>query len=874
VVDLPVYQRTLANGLKALILPRPTAPTVVCDLFYPVGSVDEPPGQSGISHFVEHMLFKGTSRFPKGQIDRLAFVAAGHANAETGEDDTHYWFSFPADRWELALAVEADRMRGALFDPAEIEAERHVIAEERARDLDSPLGRLDQAHRAVSYLIHPYRNPILGWPEDLRRLTGDDLRRFYQTYYRPEGAVLVVVGAVEPSKGMDRIESYFGDLTRGERPRPAPPPGEPPQCGRRDVRLEGPDSLCRGLLGWRSVGLGHPDGPILDVLSDLLTCGRRSRLWSRLVDGERLATWVDAGQESSRSGGQFTVQLELVPGVEPERVEMLLREELSRLADEGPTEEELARSQARLEAAWRWEQEDLTGLSTGLGRAALWEDWRAWQDEHRAALAVSAADIGRVASLYLVDRGLTAAWSLPRGEATLVPVDLPPLPIRPAAPPAPDLPLPLVVPSAPASLDDYHPRRTVLPNGLRVTTERRPGTGTVALELHLHSGQVREAKPGLAHLVGRLREEGTRSRSADQLAEAIEDVGGTLDVGATGVSLRVRREDLALAMELLADVTLYPAYPAEAFPWTRRRILAELQADRDDPAFRADRLFHTLIYGDHPFARDPRGSARQLAALTIDDVWAHHQALTFPNNAILVVVGDYDPRRLQSLVQAHLGHWRPGLVVSPRVPRPARGIRPRLRRVPAPGEQVQIRIGHLGIRRDNPDFDALCVLDHILGSGPGFTDRLSRVLRDELGLVYTVGGGITDSADLEPGLFRIDLATGPDEANRATEAVCDQIQAMHLGAFRDEEVDAAARYLASAWVFDYQTVGQRAERLLELELWGLPLDDPLRRPDRIRRITPRDVRRAARRWIDPSALVRVEYGPIRRRVSKAGRECA
>src|SRR3954471_19874766 len=207
--DLPVFERTLANGLKALVLPRAGAPTVVCDLYYPVGSADEPAGKTGLAHFVEHMLFKGTDRFPKGQIDRLAFLAAGQSNAETGEDATHYWFAFPSDRWELALAVEADRMRGARFDPREVEAERSVIAEERARELDSPLGRLDQMHLAVSYLVHPYRNPILCWPDDLRRTTVEDLSNFYEAHYRPDGAVLVVVGAVDPDRTLDRVEAQF-----------------------------------------------------------------------------------------------------------------------------------------------------------------------------------------------------------------------------------------------------------------------------------------------------------------------------------------------------------------------------------------------------------------------------------------------------------------------------------------------------------------------------------------------------------------------------------------------------------------------------------------------------------------------------------------
>ena len=264
--DLPVFERTLANGFKALVLPRSHAPVVVCDLYYPVGSVDEPAGKTGLAHFVEHMLFKGTERLPKGQIDRLAFVAAGQSNAETGEDCTHYWFAFPSDRWELALAVEADRMRGASFDPREVEAERHVIAEERARDLDSPLGRLDQTHLAVAYLRHPYRNPILGWPDDLARIGVDDLR----------DVLPAPLPARRRGPGRRRRRGPRGGARPGRGPlraawRPATSPrveptsDEPRQTGRRDFSLVETEAVARGILGWHTVPQGHPDGPALDV---------------------------------------------------------------------------------------------------------------------------------------------------------------------------------------------------------------------------------------------------------------------------------------------------------------------------------------------------------------------------------------------------------------------------------------------------------------------------------------------------------------------------------------------------------------------------------------------------------------------------------
>jgi zinc protease len=897
--DLPVFERRLENGLKALILPRRSAPVVVCDLYYPVGSFDEPPGLSGLAHFVEHMLFKGTERFPKGQIDRLVSAAAGQCNAETGEDSTHYWFAFPSDRWELALAIEADRMSGARFDPREVELERRVIGEERARELNSPQGRLDQNHLAVAYLRHPYRNPILGWPDDTARIGIDDLTQFYQAHYRPDGAVLIVVGDLEAEAALDRIAESFAGIPPGRGPRPHVTVVEPRQAGRREFVLGGPEAVARGLFGWRTVPRGHVDAAALEVLADLLCCGRRSRLWQSLVESDGAAVWVEAAHAAAQRGGQFFIQLEADDASDTAALAERIRAELVRLAETGPTADELARARHRLEAAWRWEQEDLTGLAAGLGNAALWDDWRSWPAEHRAALAVRAEEIRRVVTTYLTDEGLTAGWSLPRrradsileaaarGESFGAEAAVPCVPSRsaavaavaasaagPAERTAAPASHPLPVASGVARLSDYRPRRSLLANGLRLVSERRPGTGVVALELYVDAGTVREAKPGLAALTGRLLEEGTTRRTAEELAEAIEDVGGSLEVGATGGSVRVRAEDLALALELLAEVALRPAFPPEALERVTHRIAAEVRGDLDDPAFRAELCFRGLVYGGHPLGRDPRGSPREIARLARGDVQEHHRRYFGPEGAILVATGDFDPRRLARLVTNHFGAWPARGRVLPPVPPVTGPGRPRLRRIQQPGDQVHIVLGHLGVPRKHPDYDALAVLDHIFGSGPGFCDRLGRIVRDELGLVYAIGGGMTDSADVLPGLFRVYAGTMPEEVERVITAVTEQVRAMRAGAFSDDEVDRARRYLAGAWVFDFQTVEQRAERLLELERLGLGLDEPRHWPDRIAAITAAQVRKAARTHLRPEALCRVELGPLRRRGKTTQAECA
>jgi zinc protease len=893
-VDLPVFENRLGNGLEVLILPRRGSPVVVVDLYYPAGSFDEPPGLSGLAHFVEHMLFKGTERYPKGQIDRLVSAAAGQCNAETGEDSTHYWFTFPSDRWELALAIEADRMCHARFEPREVELERRVIAEERARELSSPHGRLDQQHLAVTYLRHPYRNPILGWPDDAARIGVDDLSDFYRRHYRPDGAVLVLVGDVDRHRALDRIAEAFGGIASGGKPIARPTVAEPRQSGRRDFTLVEPDGVARALLGWRTVPRGHEDAAALDVLSDVLSCGRRSRLWHAMVESSGLATWVEAAHATAQRGGQLLIQVEADPSAPRAAIERCLLDELQRLAAQGPTPDELARSRRRLESGWRWERDDPAALASGLGHAALWGDWRSWIAEHRAALAVTAQDVRRVASSYLDEQNLTCGWSWPRDAedpaADMVtagpdgiPRDAPRTARRngsldgqsgSASLAAGTAPVPDMAPAGVSRLTDYRPRRAVLENGLRLVFERRPGTGVVALELYADAGILREAKPGLAALTGRLLEEGTATRDAEAIARAIEDVGGSLEVGATGASVRVCADDLALSLELLADMVMRPTFPEEAIGRIARRITAELRGDLDDPAFRAEASFRGLLYGSHPMGRDPRGGLRDLGRLTRDDLVEHHRRHIVPEGTILAIAGDFDSRRLLRLVQGAFGGWpRRAAGRPPLLPVPPPG-RPRTRRIQHPGDQVHLLLGHLGVVRNHPDYDALLVLDHIFGSGPGFSDRLGRIVRDEMGLVYAIGGGITDSADLLPGMFRVYAGTMPEEADRVVATITEQVRAMRSGAFSDEEVERARRYLAGAWVFDYQGVEQRAERLLELERWGRPLDEPRTWPDRIAAVTAAEVRQAARAHLAPEALCRVELGPVRRRGQRSRAECA
>ena len=865
---MEVVHHRFGNGLDLLVLPKSSAPIVHCDLHYRAGSVDDPPGRSGMAHLVEHLMFQGTPRFPKGQIDLLTYLAGGGTNAETGEDYTHYWFSLPNDDWTLALEIEADRAREIRFVASEFERERRVILEERARELDSAAGRLEETHLAMSYAHHPYRNPIFGWIDDLRAIDVGEAQAWAQSHLHPSAALLIVIGDVRPDAVIDATARTLGSLPVARSAATRVPIYEPTQAGRRAFVVEDGEGLPQFILGWHTVAREHPDGPVLDVLADLLAGGTRARLKQRLVDRRGLATWVQSSQEGGQLAGQFFVRLEAPPGADPAVVEHEIVAELHALAREGPEPEALARCRKRLQAAWCWEQQDAANLSTSLGSVALWQPWTAWIAEHRAALAVTPADIQRVIKTYLDESRLTIGCTVSRkGRRVFVvseavePHRVEVMGERPISSVAslPTWPLH----EGPPGQVGFQLNRTTLSNGLRVLMERQPGSGVVACELHCDGGVLREEKPGLAYLTARLREEIRLPGSRGRLIEALEDGGGHAEFLSTGCSIRAGAGNLQDVVRLIAGAIAAPRFEPATLRFVKERIREEFRGDLVDGLYRAGQAFLRRIYANHPLGRDQRGTLAGLERISLADVRAHQRKWFVPNHAFLVITGEFDPGAFMALLERALAGWEAGSSNFPGLPRVVRAPAPRRLWLARQSEQVHLLIGHLGIARRDPDYDALVILDHIFGSGPGFVDRLSRVLRDQHGLVYSTGGGMTDTADLVPGVLRVYASTSPENAAAARSMLLDQLAQMHAGQFGDEEVLAAQRFLSRSHLFDFRSVATRAEQLLLMERWGFATDDIAEWPRRILRVSPDTVRAAARRHLHPDRLVEVVAGPTK-----------
>lgn len=411
--------------------------------------------------------------------------------------------------------------------------------------------------------------------------------------------------------------------------------------------------------------------------------------------------------------------------------------------------------------------------------------------------------------------------------------------------------------------------RLELPNGLVVLLSENHATPSVAIKAVVAAGSRYESddKAGLASLVGEMVDEGTTTRSAREIAETVEAVGGKLgsygDYQESGVVAVFLSKDLELGLEITADLLINATFPEEKVRQQVDRRLAQLKSRLDVPRTQASDVFNDIVFRGTPQHRPAVGHEATVKNLTRDDMAAFYRHFYAPQNTLLTIVGDIDKAAVRAQVEDAFGAWpRASEFALPEVAKPVRQIEAVERFVVAPKEQVNIYIGHVGIERRNPDYYRLLVLDTILGSSPGFTSRIPRILRDEMGLAYTTYSNITSSAGLDPGRFVAYIGTSPDNLQLALAGLRGEIERIVKEPVADAEVEMARDYLTGSFVFHFQKNLQIADFLADAETYGLGFDYLERYPERIRAVTVEDVSRVARAYLAPEHLTTVVVGPV------------
>jgi zinc protease len=410
-----VRRTVLDNGLTVLTRELHASPVVSTMIWYRVGSRNEELGQTGKSHFLEHMLFKGTERFGKGEIDLLTLKNGGNNNAFTSHDFTAYYFNFASDRWDVALDIEADRMVNCVFAPEEFEAEKKVVIEELRMGLDSPWGTLLQELDAMAYKVHPYRNPVIGWLQDVERATDSEQQAYYHRHYHPANATLVLTGDFETDRALEKVYERFSSIPRTPAAA-AIVAAEPSQRGEKRMKVQWRSKVPRIAIAYHAPEIAHPDSYALQVLNLILTEGKTSRLYQRLVEREQSVTFVAAEYSESKDPTLFHIRAEARGSHSPESIEATIHQELARLAEKGASAQELDRAKHQVRAHFVLSRERAVDQAMLLGQVESLYGLDYIDTYLDRVSAITSDDVASVCTRYLSELNRTVGYLVPDGS--------------------------------------------------------------------------------------------------------------------------------------------------------------------------------------------------------------------------------------------------------------------------------------------------------------------------------------------------------------------------------------------------------------------------------------------------------------------------
>ena len=412
--DMRVTEKILPNGLKVLLKEEHKAPVVTCQIWYKVGSRNEALGKTGMSHMLEHMMFKGAKKYGPKQFSQTVMRNGGNDNAFTGKDYTAYFENFAADRIEISFDLESDRMQNLLLDPKEFLSERNVVKEERRmRYEDDPTAAMIEQMMAVAFISHPYHWPVIGWMADIGNLTRNDLYEHYKTYYAPNNATLIVVGDFDTKKLLPKIETYFGSIPRGPEV-PAVGAVELKQLGERRIVVKKEAELPAVFAGYHTPDLKHPDSSALEVLQGVLSSGKSSRLYRSLVYERQIALYAGGDYDNiSNDPNLFYVYAGVMPGKTMDEVEKALYAEIDKLKTTPVTDEELQKAKNQIEAGFIMGQDSVFFQAMLLGQYDSVANWRLLERYLDGIRAVTKEDIQRVAKEYLSEDNRTVGILVP-----------------------------------------------------------------------------------------------------------------------------------------------------------------------------------------------------------------------------------------------------------------------------------------------------------------------------------------------------------------------------------------------------------------------------------------------------------------------------
>ena len=857
-----VLRATLANGLKVVIVRNTLAPVVATSVNYMVGSEETPPGFPGTAHAQEHMMFRGSPGLTADQLANIGSIMGGDFNANTRESLTQYLYTVPSEDLDVALHIEALRMKAVTASQSEWDHERGAIEQEVAQDLSDPGYILYSKLRGIAFKGTPYAFDALGTRPSFEKTTAAMLRRFHEQWYAPNNALLVIVGNVDPAAALAQVKALFGSIPRKVLPARPPINLQPLKQTSFSVDTDRPEGT--QMIAFRVPGLDSPDTPALEVLSDVLS-SRRFDLYGLVPQGK--AVGAEFSVDPLPHAGLAFATVSFPAGADHKALEREVRAILTRVVRDGVPAELVAAAKLQERRQTEFQKNSIAGL------ASVWADALALYglESPEADLAriekVTVADVDRVARKYLkLDQAVTAVM-LPKGSGKAVsgsgsgfggqenislgeakPTTLPSW----AQAAVSRLSVPAVT---------SHPVVSHLPNGLTLVVQPEDVSDTVTVFGHIRNRPEVQAPPGqegISNLLGELLTYGSQRLDRLSFEGALDAIGAEARAGTdfTAVTLAAGFDR---SVELLADNELHPALPAQALEIMRPQFAQVVAGRNRSPGYLMQRSLRGALFPTtDPSLRETTPTSIQ--GITLEQVRAFH-ALTFrPDLTTIVVIGNITPEKARATIEKYFGGWtatgpKPDTDL-PAVPANATTnlAVPDATRV----QDIVVLAENLALTRSNPDYYAMEMGSAVLGGG-FYSSRLSIHLRKEAGLVYSVNSNL--QIGRTRGIYLIDFASDPQNVTKAAAMVVQDVKGLQDQPVGAEELLRAKALMLRQIPLGEASTAEIARGIINRDDLGLPLDEPSIAARRYIELTPQDVQDAFRKWIRPGDFVRVSQGP-------------
>jgi zinc protease len=856
-----VLRATLDNGLRVIIVRNTLAPVAATSVNYLAGSDETPAGFPGTAHAQEHMMFRGSPGLTADQLAALGSAMGGSFNANTRESLTQYLYTVPAQDLDVALHIEAVRMSGVLDTAADWQHERGAIEQEVAQDLSDPQYVLYAKLRAKLFAGTPYEHDALGTRDSFDKTDAAALKHFYDTWYAPNNALLVIVGNVDPAETLATVKQLFGGISAKKLPERPEVKLSPVQAAPLTVDTDRPNGT--QMIAIRVPGLDSPDFPALEVLADVLD-SQRFALYGLVPQGKALD--AQFALDPLPHAGMAYAAVTFTTGSDPKALDKDVRDILADVVKNGVPADLVAAAKREERRETEFQKNSVEGLASVWADAVALYGLESPDEDYQRIEKVSVDDVNRVARKYLDLEHAVSATMLPHGSGR-------PVPAAPgfggqetiALGEATNVALPKWAEAAATRLavppSTVHPVKTVLPNGITLLVQTEDVSDTVSVYGHIKNRpevEVAPGKDGVAEILDQLFEYGSEKLDRLALRRALDEIGAEAQAG-TGFGVEALAQDFDRGVALLADNELHPGLPKAAFDVLKAQYGRFVQARDQSPGHLAGRSLRAALFP----ATDPsqrEATAESVAALTLDDVRDYYRHAFRPDLTTIVVMGKVTPDEARATIEKYFGGWSAsGPAPSTDLPAAPPNHASAAAVPDASRVQDEVTLAEtLPLTRTDDDYYALELGNAVLGGG-FYSSRLSVDLRKNSGLVYSVGSFL--QAGKNRSVYFVEYACDPVNVGKAGAMVKNELEKMQDKPVPAEELDRVKALLVRQIPLGEDSVAEIAQALIGRTDLGLPLDEPSIAARRYIALEPAEVQAAFRKWIRPNDLVRVSQGP-------------